>query len=89
MLVAYRSLPTNLPYACIVSICCCPELWDAAWCLQMLAVALQSRISESFHVDIHPAATFGRGILLDHATGESWMMLRLTGDVRHFQYAAV
>lgn len=37
--------------------------------LQMLAVALQSRISEVFHVDIHPAATFGRGILLDHATG--------------------
>ncbi|KAF6265090.1 trimeric LpxA-like protein [Scenedesmus sp. NREL 46B-D3] len=36
---------------------------------KMLAVALQSRISESFHVDIHPAATFGRGILLDHATG--------------------
>eukprot|EP00879_Flechtneria_rotunda_P003074 GHRR01003294.1.p1 GENE.GHRR01003294.1~~GHRR01003294.1.p1 ORF type:complete len:377 (+),score=96.05 GHRR01003294.1:359-1489(+) len=36
---------------------------------KMLAVALQSRISEAFHVDIHPAATFGRGILLDHATG--------------------
>lgn len=34
-----------------------------------LALALQSRISEAFHVDIHPAATFGRGILLDHATG--------------------
>jgi serine O-acetyltransferase len=32
-------------------------------------MAIQSRISESFHVDIHPAASFGRGILLDHATG--------------------
>lgn len=41
----------------------------SCWLLQMLAVALQSRISEVFHVDIHPAATFGRGILLDHATG--------------------
>lgn len=43
------------------------HLWDQG--RKMLAVALQSRISEVFHVDIHPAATFGRGILLDHATG--------------------
>lgn len=43
------------------------HLWDKG--RKMLAVALQSRISEVFHVDIHPAATFGRGILLDHATG--------------------
>lgn len=34
-----------------------------------LALMLQSRISEAFHVDIHPAARVGRGILLDHATG--------------------
>lgn len=34
-----------------------------------LALALQSRISEVFHVDIHPAAVLGRGIMLDHATG--------------------
>ena len=33
-----------------------------------LAVALQSRMSEVFSVDIHPAATIGRGILMDHAT---------------------
>jgi serine acetyltransferase len=90
MLVAYRSLLYKFALCLHCVICCRPELWDAAWCLQMLAVALQSRISESFHVDIHPAATFGRGILLDHATGESWMMLRLTGDdVRHSQDAAV
>ncbi len=30
---------------------------------------LQSRVSEVLHVDIHPAATIGRGILMDHATG--------------------
>eukprot|EP00240_Pyramimonas_obovata_P004384 CAMPEP_0118936172 /NCGR_PEP_ID=MMETSP1169-20130426/16951_1 /TAXON_ID=36882 /ORGANISM="Pyramimonas obovata, Strain CCMP722" /LENGTH=375 /DNA_ID=CAMNT_0006879321 /DNA_START=315 /DNA_END=1442 /DNA_ORIENTATION=+ len=34
-----------------------------------LALALQSRISEVFHVDIHPAAKIGSGLLLDHATG--------------------
>jgi serine O-acetyltransferase len=34
-----------------------------------LALALQSRVSEVFHVDIHPGAMIGRGVLLDHATG--------------------
>lgn len=33
-----------------------------------LARLLQSMISEAFAVDIHPAARFGCGILLDHAT---------------------
>ncbi len=36
---------------------------------QELAVLLQSRVSEVLHVDIHPAAKIGRGILMDHATG--------------------
>ncbi|HBM86285.1 MAG TPA: serine O-acetyltransferase [Opitutae bacterium] len=34
-----------------------------------LALYLQSLISETFSVDIHPAAHIGCGILLDHATG--------------------
>jgi serine O-acetyltransferase len=34
-----------------------------------LALYLQSRSSEMFHTDIHPAAMFGNGIFLDHATG--------------------
>lgn len=34
-----------------------------------LAAYIQSLISEVFGVDIHPAATIGGGILLDHATG--------------------
>ena len=34
-----------------------------------MAQMLQSRISEVYAVDIHPAANFGSGILLDHATG--------------------
>ena len=36
---------------------------------QTLALHLQSRSSEVFGVDIHPAARFGRGIFIDHATG--------------------
>ncbi|GLT82543.1 hypothetical protein SLE2022_009070 [Rubroshorea leprosula] len=36
---------------------------------KILALALQSRISEVFGVDIHPAARIGEGIILDHATG--------------------
>lgn len=36
---------------------------------RVMAAALQSRSSEVFAVDIHPAATIGRGVLLDHGTG--------------------
>ncbi|RFA25314.1 serine O-acetyltransferase [Alkalilimnicola ehrlichii] len=34
-----------------------------------LALYLQSRLSEIFSVDIHPAAAIGSGIFIDHATG--------------------
>ncbi len=34
-----------------------------------LALYLQSRVSEIFSVDIHPAARIGQGVLMDHATG--------------------
>ncbi len=34
-----------------------------------LALFLQNRISCVFAVDIHPAATIGKGIMFDHATG--------------------
>ncbi|WP_409523093.1 serine O-acetyltransferase [Nitrincola sp. MINF-07-Sa-05] len=34
-----------------------------------LALYLQSRISEVFGVDIHPAARIGSGVFIDHATG--------------------
>ncbi len=36
---------------------------------QDLALYLQSRSSDLFQTDIHPAARFGCGIFLDHATG--------------------
>jgi serine O-acetyltransferase len=42
-------------------------LWERG--RHSLALFLQSRMSSKFGVDIHPAARFGHGILLDHATG--------------------
>ncbi|KVH93945.1 Bacterial transferase hexapeptide repeat-containing protein [Cynara cardunculus var. scolymus] len=43
------------------------QLWTQS--RRPLALALQSRISDVFAVDIHPGATLGKGILFDHATG--------------------
>lgn len=34
-----------------------------------LALYLQSRMSELFQVDIHPATRIGKGVFIDHATG--------------------
>ncbi|MFN0022719.1 MAG: serine O-acetyltransferase [Parvularculaceae bacterium] len=34
-----------------------------------LALYLQSRMSELFQVDIHPATKIGKGVFIDHATG--------------------
>lgn len=34
-----------------------------------MAYFFQNRVSDLFAVDIHPAARFGRGIFMDHATG--------------------
>lgn len=36
---------------------------------QTLAFHLQSRVSELFQLDIHPAARFGQGVFIDHGTG--------------------
>ncbi|MCJ8330946.1 MAG: serine O-acetyltransferase [Lentisphaeria bacterium] len=36
---------------------------------QYVALFLQSRVSEVFTVDMHPAAKIGKGILIDHAHG--------------------
>jgi serine acetyltransferase len=47
---------------------------------QTLAVAIQSRMSEVFHVDIHPGARIGRGLLLDHATGVVIGETAIVGD---------
>ena len=42
-------------------------LWEAG--RKDFALYLQSRSSEVFQCDIHPAARIGQGIFLDHATG--------------------
>ncbi|KAK9823693.1 hypothetical protein WJX72_004670 [[Myrmecia] bisecta] len=42
-------------------------LWNRGQTL--MARALQSRMSEVFGVDVHPAARIGKGILLDHGIG--------------------
>ncbi|CAD7697988.1 unnamed protein product [Ostreobium quekettii] len=36
---------------------------------KVIALTLQSRVSEVYAMDIHPAATIGRGLLIDHGTG--------------------
>ena len=42
-------------------------LWNQG--RETLAFHLQSRVSELFQVDIHPATRIGRGIFVDHGTG--------------------
>lgn len=42
-------------------------LWKAG--RHTLAFHLQSRVSELFQVDVHPAAHIGKGIFFDHGTG--------------------
>jgi serine O-acetyltransferase len=42
-------------------------LWEQG--RETLAFFLQSRISELYSVDIHPAAPIGSGVFMDHATG--------------------
>ena len=36
---------------------------------RLIARLLQSEMADVFGVDIHPGATLGRGITVDHATG--------------------
>jgi hypothetical protein len=52
---------------------------------QVLALYLQSQVSQIFQIDIHPNATLGSGIMLDHGTGivvgetvsMKWMMMMM------------
>ncbi|HEY8567248.1 MAG TPA: serine O-acetyltransferase [Beijerinckiaceae bacterium] len=53
-------------------------LWNQG--RQDLALYLQSRSSEVFQTDIHPAARIGRGLFLDHATGLVVGMTAVIGD---------
>ena len=51
------------------------------------ALYLQSQASRMFAVDIHPAARFGRGIMLDHATGVVVGETSVVGDNCSFLHA--
>ena len=42
-------------------------LWKSG--RRLLAHYLQSQVSQHFQIDIHPNATLGSGIMLDHGTG--------------------
>ena len=47
---------------------------------ETLAFQFQSRASEKFGVDIHPAAQIGRGVMLDHASGITVGETAIIGD---------
>ena len=51
------------------------------------ALYLQSQSSKIFSTDIHPAARFGRGIMLDHATGFVVGETAVVGDNCSFLHA--
>ncbi|GKY92575.1 hypothetical protein MPSEU_000227700 [Mayamaea pseudoterrestris] len=53
-------------------------LWEQG--RQVLALYLQSQVSQIFQIDIHPNATLGRGIMLDHGTG---IVIGETASVGH------
>ncbi|MEL6830467.1 MAG: serine O-acetyltransferase [Pseudomonadota bacterium] len=47
---------------------------------ETVAFQFQSRASEKFGVDIHPAAQIGRGVMLDHASGITVGETAIIGD---------
>ncbi len=61
------------------------ELWRQG--RHDFALYLQSQSSKIFATDIHPAARFGRGIMLDHATGFVVGETAVVGDNCSFLHA--
>lgn len=61
------------------------ELWKAG--RRDFALYLQSQSSRIFGVDIHPAARFGQGLMLDHATGLVVGETAVVGDNCSFLHA--
>lgn len=45
-----------------------------------LALAIQSRVSEVFGMDIHPGCAVGKGVMIDHATGVVFGETAVVGD---------
>ena len=54
------------------------SLWNSG--RKSMALYLQNRISDLFSVDIHPAASFGKGVFIDHATGIVVGQTAVVGD---------
>jgi serine O-acetyltransferase len=54
------------------------ELWLRK--RRSLALAIQSRVSEIFGMDVHPACRIGRGVMIDHATGVVFGETAVIGD---------
>jgi serine O-acetyltransferase len=61
------------------------ELWKSG--RHDFALYLQSQSSRMFGTDIHPAARFGKGIMLDHATGLVVGETAVVGDNCSFLHA--
>ena len=61
------------------------HLWDGG--RRDFALYLQSQASRIFAVDIHPAARFGKGIMLDHATALVVGETAVVGDNCSFLHA--
>lgn len=54
------------------------ELWKED--RKPLALAIQSRVSEVFGMDIHPGCSLGKGVMVDHATGVVFGETAVVGD---------
>lgn len=54
------------------------DLWKQG--RETLAFHFQSRVSETFGIDIHPAARLGTGLMLDHATAITIGETAVVGD---------
>ena len=52
----------------------------------MLARLLQSEMADVYGVDIHPAASFGKGVTIDHATGVVIGETTKVGDGTHIMH---
>jgi|MDSY01.1.fsa_nt_gb serine O-acetyltransferase len=53
---------------------------------KMLARLLQSEMADVYGVDIHPAASFGKGVTIDHATGVVIGETTKVGDGTHIMH---
>ena len=63
------SLKDDLVRELILDVFTAPKTVDTTMLEKSIAHYFQSRTSEVYGVDIHPAAKLGKGIMIDHGTG--------------------